>query len=297
MIEAAWDAEPPALNYGRFDLGYDGAGPPKLFEFNCDTPTSLLEAAVIQWNWLEETAPELDQFNSLHDKLLAKWVEIAPLLTGPVHFLYVASDAGEDQVTVAYHRDLARQAGLESAPLLMEDVGWRSSDRRFVDLQGGVIATAFHLYPWEWLANEDFGPHIAETADSTSWIEPIWKMLWSNKAILPLLWEMFPGHPNLLPSFEGRRSRIDSYVLKPKLSREGADISIVRNGAVVETTPGDHGSGGYVTQALFDLPEFDGHHPVIGSWIVDGDPAGMGVREGALITNNTARFVPHVIQG
>ena len=43
-IKAAWRDEPPALNYGRFDLGYDGHGEPKLFEFNCDTPTSMLEA-------------------------------------------------------------------------------------------------------------------------------------------------------------------------------------------------------------------------------------------------------------
>ena len=127
LIEAAWEAEPPALNYGRFDLGYDGAGPPKLFEFNCDTPTSLLETAVVQWDWLEETAPGLDQFNSLHDRLAAKWADAAPLLEGPVHFLHVADASGEDQVTVAYHRDLARQAGLESVALFMGDVGWRAA--------------------------------------------------------------------------------------------------------------------------------------------------------------------------
>ena len=56
LIEASWDAEPPSL-YGRFDLAYDGAGPPKLLEYNADTPTSLLEAAVVQWYWLEDTRP------------------------------------------------------------------------------------------------------------------------------------------------------------------------------------------------------------------------------------------------
>ena len=35
----------------------------------------------------------------------------------------------------------------------------------------------------------------------TRWIEPPWKAILSNKGILPLLWEMFPGHPNLLPAF------------------------------------------------------------------------------------------------
>jgi glutathionylspermidine synthase len=35
---------------------------------------------------------------------------------------------------------------------------------------------------------------------------------------------------------------------------------------------------------------------VIGSWVVDGVPAGMGVREDGLITGNTASFVPHAIE-
>jgi glutathionylspermidine synthase len=40
--------------YGRFDFAYNGKGPAKLLEYNADTPTSLFEAAVFQWTWLEE---------------------------------------------------------------------------------------------------------------------------------------------------------------------------------------------------------------------------------------------------
>ena len=86
-IEWAWNNEPPAL-YGRFDLSWAGASSgqaPKLLEYNADTPTSLLEAAVIQWNWLKQISPALtavshlgnpDQFNSIHEKLIAKWQDI-----------------------------------------------------------------------------------------------------------------------------------------------------------------------------------------------------------------------------
>jgi len=51
LIEKSWHADSPSL-YGRFDLAYDGVNPPKLLEYNADTPTSLLEAAVVQWYWL-----------------------------------------------------------------------------------------------------------------------------------------------------------------------------------------------------------------------------------------------------
>lgn len=296
-IRDAWDAEPPALNYGRFDLGYDGSGPPKLFEFNCDTPTSLLEAAVVQWSWKEERFPQLDQFTSLHDTLVAKWADIAPLLPPGVLFAHVADAAGEDTVTVSYLRDTAEAAGIETGGILIEQLGWDSERRAFVDLDDQPIAALFKLYPWEWLVNEAFAPHLLDSlADGTIWIEPIWKMLWSNKAILALLWEMFPGHPNLLATTLA--PPVGDAVAKPLLAREGANVSIRKADAVIAETPGDYGDEGFVYQALYPLPETaPGVFPVIGSWIVDGAPAGIGIREDGLITGNTARFVPHVIAG
>lgn len=291
LIAQSWEAEPPALNYGRFDLGWDGDGPAKLFEFNCDTPTSLLEAAVVQWLWKEEVFPEADQYNSLHDKLVAKWRDIAPLLAGHlVHFTHADDVIGEDTVTTAYLMDTAAQAGLRTKRLPARDIGW--DGRRFVDLGRHEIRTLYHLYPWEWLANEPFGAHIA--AARTRWIEPIWKMIWSNKAMLPILWELFPGHPNLLwASAEGPAGA--SYVEKPIMAREGANIRIVREDRLVAETQGRYGDVCKIYQGLYELPDFGGRFPVLGCWIVDGEPAGLGIREDGLITGNLARFVPHLI--
>ncbi|WP_375394201.1 glutathionylspermidine synthase family protein [uncultured Sphingomonas sp.] len=295
-VRDAWDAEPPALNFGRFDLGYDGAGPPKLFEFNCDTPTSLLEAAVIQWSWKEERFAHLDQFTSLHDKLVGKWTDIRHLLPPAVHFAHVADDAAEDAVTTSYLRDTAEAAGIATIPILIDNIGWDDDGRCFVDDAEQPIDAVFKLYPWEWLVNEAFAPQLLESLGGMVWIEPIWKMIWSNKAILAILWQLFPGHRNLLEtSFD---IPAGDAVAKPMLAREGANVSIRRAGAVVASTTGAYGDEGYVYQALYHLPEAaPGCFPVIGSWIVDGEPAGIGIREDGLITGNTARFVPHVIEG
>jgi glutathionylspermidine synthase len=292
LIAAAWEAEPACLNHGRFDLAYDGSGPPKLLEFNCDTPTALFEAAVVQWLWKEEVKPRADQFNSLHERLVAKWADIRPYLPPLVHFTHMADPAGEDVVTVAYLRDAAREAGLQSEGILIQDIGW--DGRRFLDLENRPIGALFHLYPWEWLVREEFGRNIA-SAEPMLWIEPIWKMMLSNKAILPLLWELNPGHPYLLPaSFEPLRG---DQVKKPILGREGANISVIRGGRTVAETRGDYGEEGYVYQQYAPLPDFGGQRPVVGSWVVDGEPAGMGIREDGLITGNLARFVPHAIEG
>ena len=134
LICRSWDENEPTI-YGRFDFAFDGSGPPKLLEYNADTPTSLLEAAVIQWYWLKDIYPDADQFNSLHEKLIAKWKDIANYLSKPVYF--ASADYPEDLLTIAYLRDTAEQAGLKAArplvrmtrgPRLGEDVGrlWAS---------------------------------------------------------------------------------------------------------------------------------------------------------------------------
>ena len=289
LVERSWKDADPTL-YGRFDLSWDGTGEPKMLEYNADTPTALLEASVIQWHWLQAVKPEADQFNSLHEKLIARWQALAPKLpaTGRVHFAAI-SDSEEDQANLDYLRDTAVQGGLNALALDIADLGWDGS--RFVDLDGNAVGALFKLYPWEWMMREPFGEHLLRRALTV--VEPAWKALLSNKAILPVLWEMFPGHPNLLAaSFEPGRFATD-FVKKPLYSREGANVTIESAGRR-EEAPGEYGEEGFIWQAYHELPSFDGNFTVIGSWIVGDEPAGIGLREdSSAITRNTSRFVPH----
>jgi glutathionylspermidine synthase len=288
MIEASWNDDEESL-FGRFDLSWDGDGEPKLLEYNADTPTALLEASVAQWYWLQDVFPQHDQFNSIHEKLIDRWKELRESFpAGAVHFACDA-DSVEDRGTTDYLRDTATQAGIETKPLDIREIGWDGS--RFVDLEKRAIDVLFKLYPWEWMVREDFAEHLLRR--STRVVEPAWKMLLSNKAILPILWERFPGHPNLLAaSFEPGRFATD-YVKKPIFSREGANVSINAGGRTLEE-PGAYGAEGYIWQAYHELPRFGGNYTVIGSWIIGEEPAGIGIREDdSPITKNTSRFVPH----
>ncbi|MEU7084125.1 glutathionylspermidine synthase family protein [Streptomyces achromogenes] len=295
-------AELPSL-YGRFDLRYDGTGPAKLLEYNADTPTSLVEAASPQWFWMEERFPGADQWNSLHERLVEAWRAQAALLPpgAPLHFAHSAADElGEDLMTVAYLKETAEQAGLTTDWLAMEEIGWDSLSGRFVDNRLHFIRGIFKLYPWEWLTTDSFGPHVLDTLDngggtgSTLWIEPAWKMLLSNKALLAILWELYPGHPHLLPAYlDGPRelATTTGYVAKPLLGREGAGITVHDPG-----TPPAPREDPCCYQQLAPLPAFDGNHVVLGTWVVAGEPAGLGIRESTgLITDEYARFLPHVI--
>lgn len=292
-ILRSWERDDFSL-YGRFDLAFDGRGAPKLLEYNADTPTALVEAAVAQWFWLQETEPGADQFNSIHERLVAawrRWAETVPGGPRAIHFAAVKDNA-EDEQTVLYLRDTCEQAGVPTRAVYVEDLGWDPRAQAFVDLDGATVTDAFKLYPWEWLWHEEFAPHLAH--DPVRWLEPAWKMLLSNKGLLPILWELFPDHPNLLPAYDSPEPLGARYVRKPKLSREGANVTWVDGGVAVEETAGDYGAEGHVFQAAADLPEFDGHRAVCGVWIVDHEPAGLGLREDTRrITGNLSRFVPH----
>ncbi|MCX7354925.1 MAG: glutathionylspermidine synthase family protein [Alphaproteobacteria bacterium] len=290
-IQGSWQAGEKNL-YGRFDFCYGGTEPPKLLEYNADTPTALFEAAVVQWDWLEAVSPGRDQFNSIHERLIDAWRKFG-LGRERLYFSSVKNHT-EDGGTIEYLRDTAVQAGLETERIDIEDIGWDGSN--FVDLGNRRIGALFKLYPWEWLVTEEFGPPLLSGAARV--IEPAWKMVLSNKAALALLWEMAPGHPNLLPAslepggIEGKRVR------KPIYSREGSNVQVQEaGGGVVTETGGGYGAEGFIYQTFAPMPEFDGNYPVIGSWVVASEPAGMGIREDSTaITRDTSRFIPHYFE-
>jgi glutathionylspermidine synthase len=287
-IKESWERRDTSL-YGRFDLAYTGEGVPKMLEFNADTPTSLLESAVAQWYWMEDEYPYADQFNSLHEKLVDRWKTL-PAMVNTIHFASV-SENEEDWVCCHYLMETAVQAGYEVKHLYIEDLGYDSETLAFVDVEGKPIQALFKLYPWEWMMREEFGDKIATS--TTRFIEPMWKAVLSNKAMLAILWEMFPDSPYLLPAYFSPNG-MTSYAKKPFFSREGANVELYQDGQQIAADEGPYGSEGHVYQELTTLPEFDGKYAVIGSWLVGDEPAGMCIREDSLkITTNMSNFVPH----
>ncbi len=292
-IKRSWNIDAPSI-YGRFDFAYKN-GQLKLLEFNADTPTSLYEAAIVQYFWLNDFDSSKDQFNSIHEKLIAYWSYLKSYLNrGPLHFTCVSGSL-EDLTTVEYLRDCAIQAKLDTKLVFIEDIGYNYDTNCFIDLEEERINNIFKLYPYEWLINEEFA-EILQKDKTTIWIEPSWKMILSNKAILPVLWQLFPNHPLLLKSYFEQKDLVD-FVRKPLLSREGANISVHSKGSVIEQTEGEYGEEGFIFQELFTLPNFDGNYALIGSWIIGQEAAGIGIRESShLITDNKSRFVPHLIK-
>ncbi|SDC03347.1 glutathionylspermidine synthase family protein [Acinetobacter boissieri] len=295
LIEETWKSKSPML-YGRFDFAYDGHTI-KMLEYNADTPTGLLEASVAQWHWLEqvETIKNRDQFNSIHEALIARW----KLLYQPqttVHFSACQSAGREDWGNLEYLMDTAFQAGLNVSELSMQNIGWDGLN--FVDLNDETIQHIFKLYPWEWIWQEQFSQYIQP---HIQWIEPCWKMLLSNKAILIELWKRFPNHPLLLEShaYDSTENYSGKWVRKPILAREGANIHILQNSKDCGEASGsfyfkDYDQHGYVVQRWADTPLYEGRLPTLGLWMVGDECAGMSLREDVFdIIGNDAHFAAH----
>ncbi len=301
MIGDSWGRRDPCV-YGRFDFLYNGSGPPKLLEYNADTPSALFEASIVQWNWQQAVLPKTDQFNSIHEHLVDRWRKLLVgrwLDDGRGHNianqLYVTTAAPnpEDEQTVQYIGQTAIEAGYNVKYLPIQNIGWNNVN--YTDIDETPIRQLFKLYPWEWLIRDQ--PDTIKTViKSMLWVEPIWKMLLSNKGLLPILWELFPEHENLLPAYRDPANfGTGRYVAKPTLGREGQNITIREGSTIIESNGGTYDDDAYIYQGFGEGADFDGNRPNLGVWMVDDEACGMGVREDKkLIVSNGSRFVPHV---
>ncbi|MBD8514591.1 glutathionylspermidine synthase family protein [Photobacterium sp. WH77] len=301
LIASSWKQKAPSL-YGRLDFAYDGRHPAKLLEFNSDTPTSLYEASFWQWLWLEDqvNAGKLprraDQYNLIQELMIQRMAALGSYQPGQTLHFACCRDSVEDRDTVQYLEDCAREAGLKIAFVYVEDIGI-NQDGEFTDLDDNPIRWMFKLYPWEFMFREEYAAYL-HTAN-VNWLEPMWKSISSNKAILPLMWEMFPHHPNLLPAYfsdDPKAASLTDFVKKPIFSREGANISVHRAGEILQHEPGPYGDEGYIVQQYTHLPRFGNNHMLIGSWLINDEPAGLTIREDTgYITKDTSMFIPHII--
>ncbi len=294
LIQTSWMASDFSL-YGRFDLAWDGTGPPKLLEYNADTPTSLLEASVIQWQWLEAVFPESDQLNSIHEALVERWKSIPEAM---VHFACAWGNL-EDRQTIAYLAETAEQAGKSVELLDMSEIGF-SEEGRFTGPDEQPVEKLFKLYPWEWMIEEPFFAEIGQ--ERSRFIEPAWKMMLSNKGLLPILWELNPGHPLLLAAYPTREALcsqgVSHWVEKPFFGREGAGVSLMDRGNPVATGVAGHAGEPIAYQKHANLFSAGGQHFVWGLWMIGDGCRGLSARgDRSPITGNLSRFFPHRIEG
>ena len=304
LIEQSWNRGDKSF-YGRFDLAYNGQDEIKMLEYNGDTPVSILECSVAQWDYIQQAEgipnPLRTQYNMLDERMIETWKEQYEPGT-LIHFAASGGFRHEDWGNLVYVMDTALRAGMNVKEIKMQDMGL-TDNGIFVDLDNQHIHNCFKLYPWEWMMDEQFGAAIQ--GSDTTWLEPAWKMLLSNKAMLVKLWALNIGHPWLLESYAQANLVPDGRWAKKAIhGREGSNIYTFnkQDGAVVtnELAQGSHDvpdydKWGYMFQKWTDISTHDGYRPILGSWVIGDQACGMSVREDKnLVTGNDAFFASHI---
>lgn len=265
----------------------------------------MIESAISQWNWFksnqEKFSPNAFQFNEIHESLVNHWGDMASMNEIGDKVNFVATTQVDDFATIAYMAEVAAEAGLN---VNMFDIGEISlSNGRFFDIDGQHIDTCFKLYPWEWMYEDEFGSAIANSR--TRFIEPTWKMMLSNKALLVLLYQRYPDCEWLVPAYmEEDFDKLNlftecrpKWVSKPVLSREGCNVRIFEYGKSAEETDGNYADEPRIVQEYIEWVDYDGCYPMLGVWMVGNDAVGLGIREDdSRITGNNSRFIPHAVE-
>lgn len=313
----SWRWQEPDF-YGRFDLIYDPAlHTLKILEYNADTPTGLVEAAVSQATWFRDQRLDLRGFkewNDLGNSFVARWAQILKRVKNPVLHLACVNEEidelGEDIENLKVVAHAAHMAGWETHLIRIDDLLWDEEAQVWRDPTGRQVHNLFKLYPWEDMVEDGYGQVLLNGGYQAmeNWFEPAWKMFLSNKVLMVALWELFPGHPLLLPASLGTDHGYSSWVKKPIFGREGDGIVVhaPEHGVQVSRTDGYMSATAteseYIYQSYMQPPCYTGdagepNYPVIGAWVVGGMSVGFGVRESdGAITDGYCRFVPTVLK-
>ena len=299
LISESWHRDEGSL-YGRLDLAFDGHGPAKLLEYNADTPTSIFEAAVFQWTWLEQAIERqiiparADQFNSIHERLIDAWKKLG---AGRYLHLTGTTENAEDAGTLAYLEDTARQAGLEPPC----SISRRSDGVTTAASSISTIATielAFKLYPWEWMFHDAFGERLATRRPAGS--SRRGRRSFPTRAscrccgrcfrTIPICCRLISRMTRTPRSSAPRSCASRCIPAKAPMSRWSARALRWRSR-----------KGHTAPKVLFArrwrrCRISPANIPVLGSWLVDHAPCGLSIREDENpITGNTSRFLPHTI--
>jgi glutathionylspermidine synthase len=306
MIRLTWEDDRNLHLYGRFDLsgGLNGEQV-KLIEFNADTATCIPETAVVQWaQLLANGLSEKLQFNTLFEALTKNFRRLRELNRDlePTMLISGIQDFPEDDANLAVLGEAAREAGFDVSYRYINDVDFSPNEGIFIEQENGGFLQFnfwFKLVPWEYIALDE--PKLADVLTQITEnrkaviINPAYTLLFQSKAILKVLWELFPYHPLLLETIDEPFAHKKS-VEKVLFGREGANVRILDpSGEVISEEDGGYAGYPKIYQEFTALHRDASNNHYQAGVFFAWEPCGLGYRRGGPIIGNTSQFVGHIV--
>lgn len=307
IVKMSWENDVHWHLYGRFDLagGLDNL-PIKLLEFNANTPTALFETAILQFEQLRlNNLNEENQFNHTYEAIVDNFKRLATLDEDVSNFdgiyegwkiLFTSVKDAEEELTTRLLMQMAKDAGYECEFAYIEDVEFSEDGVFLGDIN---YEFCFMLIPWEIIAIEESElAHLLTKIiknQKAIILNPAYTLMFQSKAILELLWQLYPNHKYLLKtSFVPLENT--KQVKKPFFGREGANITIFdKNGEIITKSNGEYENNGYIYQEFAELNHYNEEFYQAGVFFAY-EACGLGFRKGNAILDNYAKFVGHIIK-
>ena len=295
-IQESWLRRRNQAITGRFDFSLSERGL-KLYEYNADSASCHMESGRVHGAWARHfgLAEGRGAGEGLFAALASAWK-----LSRVGEVLHIMRD---DDPEEAYHALFMKRA-IEAAGIPCRIVVGTEglsfgADGRVVDGEGLPVAWVWKTWSWETVldrlrereAGEGDGIVLGGTAHPgladvlldprVTVFEPLWTLVPSNKAILPILWMLTPNHPYLLQAgFDLDPAMVaKGYVSKPIVGRCGGNIRIFAPGrGLVAEKPGQFGDKPQIYQELFPMPRIGGRNVQVETFAVAGRYAGGCVR-------------------
>jgi glutathionylspermidine amidase/synthetase len=294
-IKRSWENRRHETITGRFDFTVSERGI-KVYEYNADSSSCYFESGRLQSEWAQFVGCRVGKCSgeALFEKLVATWKDSE--VQGVLHIMQ------DDDKEESYHA-LFMQAAMEKAGITtkiikgVRGLSWKGES--VVDDCGVPINWVWKTWAWETALDQirqqlvegasgvplDTGksPRLVDVLlrEQVLVFEPLWTLITSNKAILPVLWSLYPDHPFLLNSgFELTKPLVKGgYVTKPIVGRRGENISIVdHNESIVKEVGGQFGDRDKIYQELAPLPNVCGMNVQVCTFSVGGSYGGACVR-------------------
>lgn len=314
-IRQSWDNRLNQLITSRFDFAQTADGL-KVYEYNCDSASCYMEAGKVQGKWGQhyQLTDSEDAGKALFHDLSRAWEKSHA--KGLVHIL--RDHDPEEEYHALFIQQTLEAAGIASKIIIqLEGLAW-DKQGTIRDQDGDAVNWVWKTWSWETALDQI----RAECEDDAShavfepqWslgkplrlsdvllrknimvFEPLWTLIPSNKAILPVLWQLFPNHPLLLNSaFElTDELKTTGYVEKPIVGRCGANIALFdRDQHLLEATSGGFAQQEKIYQQFYPLPKVDKYYTQVCTFTASGVYAGSCVRvDTSMVINKNSDCMP-----
>ncbi|WP_058913151.1 bifunctional glutathionylspermidine amidase/synthase [Entomohabitans teleogrylli] len=316
-LRLSWQRRRHHMITGRMDFCMDERGL-KVYEYNADSASCHTEAGLILEEWTRQgyRGTGHNPAEDLLNELAGAWKHSR---ARPFVHIMQDNDIEENYHSRFMQRALA-EAGFESKILYgLAELRWDATGQ-LIDGDGRLVNCVWKTWAWETAIEQIREVSEAEYAavpirtghpenevrlidvllrPEVLVFEPLWTVIPGNKAILPILWSLFPHHRYLLDTdFEVNDELIKTgYAVKPIAGRCGSNIDLIsHHEELLDKTSGKFADQKNIYQQLWCLPRVAGKYIQVCTFTVGGNYGGACLRgDDSLVIKKESDIEPMIV--